>query len=89
MTFTPVNNYLYVKVIEENEAEDSGILLPQEYRAAESPFAAVEVLGASMMEAAWVPGTRLIVEAQMLRDIHHDGKIFTVVKENYVIGVLS
>jgi len=88
MTFTPVNNHLYVKVIEDNQAEESGILLPQDYRPAERPFAAVRVLGASM-EAAWVPGTVLIVEAQMLRDIEHKGQTFTVVKENYVIGVVS
>jgi len=88
MTFIPVNNHLYVKVIEDNQAEESGILLPQDYRPAERPFAAVRVLGASM-EAPWVPGTVLIVEAQMLRDIEYKGKTFTVVKENYVIGVVS
>jgi len=38
MTFTPVNNYLWVKTIEDSETEDSGILLPQDYRAVESPY---------------------------------------------------
>jgi co-chaperonin GroES (HSP10) len=88
MTFTPVNNHLHVRVIEERDTEDTGILLPQDYRPVDKPFAAVRVLGASMT-GAWVPGSLLVVEAQMLRDIEHNGETFTVVKENYVIGVLS
>jgi co-chaperonin GroES (HSP10) len=88
MTFTPVNNHLWVRTIEDEETEESGILLPQDYRPADKAFAVVRVLGASM-EAAWVVGTTLVVEAQMLRDIEHHDHIYTVVKENYVIGVLS
>jgi co-chaperonin GroES (HSP10) len=88
MTFIPVNNHLYVKVVEDEEAEESGILLPQDYRPADKPFAAVRVLATSM-EAEWTPGSLLVVEAQMLRDIEYNGETFTVVKENYVIGVLS
>jgi len=87
MRFTPVNNHLYVKVLQEDK-EETGVLLPQDYRSVEKPFAAVRVLGASMV-AAWVPGSILIVEAQMLRDIEYNGETFTVVKENYVIGALS
>jgi len=47
MTFTPVNNYLYVRTVEDIDTEDSGILLPQDYRAVESPFAVVEVVNCS------------------------------------------
>ena len=88
MTFTPVNNHLWVRTIEDEETEESGILLPQDYRPADKPFTAVRVLAASM-EAEWTPGSLLVVEAHMLRDIEHKGETFTVVKENYVIGVLS
>ena len=96
MIFTPVNNYLWVRPVEDSDAEESGILLPQDYRAAESPFAVVEVLSqvyTSGPDAAdmscWTVGTRLVVEAQMLRDIQHKNETFTVIKENYVIGILS
>ena len=41
MRLTPVNNYLTVQTVEETDIEDSGILLPQDYRAVESPFAVV------------------------------------------------
>jgi hypothetical protein len=37
MNFIPVNNYLYIRTVEDNETEDVGILLPQDYRSVESP----------------------------------------------------
>jgi len=94
MTFIPVNNYLYVKTIEASETEESGILLPQDYRAVESPFAVVEVISPYIREDeqcayGWPPGLQLVVEAHMLRDIQHNGQTFTVIKENHVIGILS
>ena len=90
MTFTPVNNYLWVRATEEEKTEDSGILLPQDYRAAESPFAVVEVVrSCGDSGVLWGTGLRLVVEAHMLRDIEHGGETFTVIKENHVIGILS
>jgi co-chaperonin GroES (HSP10) len=89
MTFTPVNNYLSVRTVED-ETEDSGILLPQDYRAVESPFAVVEVVGCSGESGTlWGTGLQIVVEAHMLRDIQHNGETFTVIKENHVIGILS
>ncbi len=87
MTFMPVNNYLYVEVLEE-EKEETGVLLPRDYRAVDNPFAVVRLIGSSW-ENSWTENSVLIVEAQMLRDIQHNGETFTVVKDNYVIGVLS
>ena len=90
MTFTPVNNYLYVKTLDEVETPDTGILLPQDYRAVDNPFAAVEVLSSSGDgEVIWEAGLQLIVEARMLQDIQLAGQTYTVIKENYIIGILS
>ena len=92
MTFTPVNNYLYVKTVSEatEEAPDCQILLPQEYRSVENPFAVVEIINCSGESGTlWGKGLRVIVEARMLQDISHGGEVFTVIKENHVIGILS
>ena len=90
MIFTPVNNYLYVKTVESSESEESDILLPQDYRAVESAFAAVEIVGCSGESGTlWGTGLQVVVEAHMLRDIQHNGETFTVIKENHVIGILS
>ena len=90
MTLTPVNNYLTVRTVEDTDTEDSGILLPQDYRAVESPFAVVEVVNCSGENGTvWSAGLQIVVEAQMLRDIQHNGETFTVIKENHVIGILT
>ena len=90
MTFTPVNNHLWVRTIEDEETEESGILLPQDYRSVENPFTVVEVINCSGESGTlWGPGLQLVVEAHMLRDIQHNGETFTVIKENHVIGILT
>ena len=73
MNFVPVNNYLYVRTVEDNETEDVGILLPQDYRSVESPFAVVELRQAhtTSNNVLWAYGLNLVVEAHMLRDIEH------------------
>jgi co-chaperonin GroES (HSP10) len=90
MTLTPVNNYLTVQTVEDTDTEESAILLPQDYRAAESPFAVVEVVNCSGESGTlWGTGLQIVVEAHMLRDIQHNGETFTVIKENHVIGILA
>ena len=96
MIFTPVNNYVHVRVVDDREEDVSDILLPGDYRPSTSPFAVVEVLsqvytsGSDTADmSCWMPGVQLVVEAQMLRDIQHNGETFTVIKENHVIGILS
>ncbi len=90
MNLSPVNNYLWVKTVEEEQMEDNGILLPQDYRAVESPFAVVEIVNCSGDSGIlWGSGLHIVVEAQMLRDIQYNGETFTVIKENHVIGILS
>ena len=75
---------------ERQTLDESCILLPQDYRAVESPFAVVEVVHCSGENGTlWGTGLQLVVEAHMLRDIQHNGETFTVIKENHVIGILS
>ena len=76
--------------MEDTDDDNSAILLPQDYRAADSPFAVVEVVNCSGESGTlWGTGLQLVVEAHMLRDIQHNGETFTVIKENHVIGILS
>jgi co-chaperonin GroES (HSP10) len=91
MNFVPVNNYLYVRTVEDDETEDVGILLPQDYRSVESPFAVVELLQThtTSNNVMWGAELRLVVEAHMLRDIEHNGETYTVIKEQYVIGIIG
>ena len=90
MNLSPVNNYLVVTAVEDPEDTGITVLLPQDYRPAESPFKVVEVVNCSGENGTiWGTGLQIVVEAQMLRDIEHNGETFTVIKENHVIGILS
>ena len=90
MTLTPVNNYLVVKAVDDPEDTGITVLLPQDYRPAESPFAVVEVINCSGESGTlWGTGLHVVVEAHMLRDVIHNSETFTVIKENHVIGILS
>jgi co-chaperonin GroES (HSP10) len=89
-TFTPVNNYLYVTAVEDTDTDESGILLPQDYRPVDNPHAVVQVVGCTGESGTlWGTGLQIVVEAHMLKDIQHNGETFTVIKENHVIGILS
>ena len=90
MNFVPVNNYLYIRTIDE-EDDNTGILLPQDYRSVESPHAVAELLQThtTANNVMWARGIHLVVEAHMVKDIQYKGDTFTVVKENHVIGILS
>ncbi len=62
MTLAPVNNYLSVRTVEDTDTEDSGILVPQDYRAVESPFAVVEVVNCSGESGTlWGTGLHIVV----------------------------
>ena len=90
MNFVPVNNYLYIRTIDE-EDDNTGILLPQDYRSVESPHAVAELLQThtTANNVMWARGIHLVVEADMMKDIQYNGDTFTVVKEQYVIGLVT
>jgi len=90
MNFVPVNNYLYIRTIDE-EDDNTGILLPQDYRSVESPHAVAELLQThtTANNVMWARGIHLVVEAHMMKDIQYNGDTFTVVKEQYVIGLVT
>jgi hypothetical protein len=89
MIFTPVNNYVYVEIVEEKKNEVA-ILLPHDYQPSEEPFVVVRVVKQSETSTGiWMEGACLVVEARMLQRIQYSGSSFTVIKENYIIGLLD
>ena len=88
MNFEPVNNYLYVKVIEKEE-EKTGVLVPEGYKVAKSPYQVVEIIRSSALNTYWMPETKVVVEASMLCNFQHGDDNFFFIKENYVVGMLT
>tara|TARA_Y100000310_G_C20366418_1_gene661407 strand:+ start:124 stop:405 length:282 start_codon:yes stop_codon:yes gene_type:complete len=93
MRFVPVNRHLLVEPLPEAK-EEPKILLPEDYHPKEQ-FAVVNLLRASPESNSgpnsyhWKPGRKLIVNAAMLEEIKIEDRVFHVILENYVVGVLS
>ena len=80
----PVNKYLVVAPILEQKQE-SGVLVPDEYRVDDSAFSLVELLTATS-GSTLTPGMKLIVPTHMIEELALFGKKHYVVLENHVVG---
>jgi len=89
MRLTPHNKNLTVELVEEDNNEGA-VLLPADYRPASAPYASVRVLDfAEDCISQWAPGTVLMVEAQMIREINFEDAVFYTIGENYIIGAIE
>jgi co-chaperonin GroES (HSP10) len=82
----PMNRRLVVEPILEQKKE-SGVLIPEEYRAQadHKDYALVKLTKASA-ESSLSAGTNLVVPSHMVEEIDIFGEIYHVVLENHVIG---
>ena len=92
MRFLPHNRNISVELVENEKTEEEGILLPADYRPAADPYAVVRVTAdgsAADCQRTWEPDWLLVVEAQMIRAIKYEDRLYYTIAENYVIGSLS
>ena len=90
MRLVPHNKNLTVELVDEEKGEEATILLPADYRPAGAPFAPVRVLDfAEDCANQWLPGTIVMIEAQMLREINFKDATFYTIGENYIIGAVE
>ena len=80
----PANKYLVVEPILEQKQE-SGVLVPDEYRVNDSAFSLVELL-ATNFGSTLTSGMKLVVPTHMIEEIALFGKKHYVVLENHVVG---
>lgn len=86
----PVNRYISVSVPEISSDEESTIVLPEDYKPAESRF--IEVVA---VNPAWdvrfevEEGDRLIVDRSMIEEISIGDTIYNVILDNYVVGTIE
>lgn len=83
----PMNNYLVVEPVLEKQ-EESGILVPDDYKVNQSAFCLVKLIAkTSNSRLTNVPeGTNIIVPSHMVEEINLFGEIHHVVLENNVVG---
>lgn len=89
MLLKPCNRHLLVEPLEEDEIEQTSILLPDDYKT-QNPFGVGRILDVSSdctLDA--VKGEKVVYSINMLQNITIAGKEFFLLLENYVLGVIS
>ena len=88
MHFRPCNRHILVSPIEEDEIEETGILLPEDYKS-ENPFGVAQIVGISSDCTLDVfLGEKVAYSTNMLQNITIAGKEFFLLLENYVLGII-
>jgi len=87
--FTPVNRHIWIFPIESKKPKEkkTTILVPDDYKVAESPYKAFKVNGVAEDCTSGVsPGETIVVENSMVSEIELDSEKIYLVLENYVYG---
>ena len=91
MMLNPRNRHLLViPQDEEEQDEERAVLLPENYRKPQSPYAVVSVLSvAPDVSQLLMAGDTLVVERSMLKEVTFEGETFYLVLENYILGIVE
>lgn len=86
----PVNRHILVDYYPPQEKTDTGILLPDDYKAPEQNHIIVEVLGvAEDVSFRCEKGDRIVIDKKMLDELSVEYSTYYTILENYVIGVID
>ena len=89
MNFKPCNRHILVSPIEEDQIDNTGILLPEDYKA-KNPFGVARVIKKSHDCSLDIyPGERVTYSSNMLQNVTIGGKEFLLLLENYVLGIIN
>ena len=87
--FKPVNRYILVEQ-EEEVIPASLIVLPDDYRPPEERYVTVEVKGVADDVRFVLPlTTKIIIDKSMLEEITVGATNYSVILDNYVVGIIS
>ena len=86
----PVNRHILVEYSPPQEKADTGILLPDDYKAPEQNHIIVEVLGvAEDVSFRCEKGDKIVIDKKMLDELSVEHSTYYTILENYVIGVID
>ena len=89
MTLVPHNRHLLVNPVEEDEIEETSILLPDDYKK-QNPYGAGVVTDmASDCTLLIDVGDTVLYSTSTLESIMFGGKEFFLLLENYVLGTIN
>ena len=90
--FKPVNRYILVDLLRKHSDDtESLIVLPEEYKTQdEERFAEVQAIAyASDVRFELSAGVNLVVDQSMIEEISIGGTIYSVILDNYVVGMIE
>jgi co-chaperonin GroES (HSP10) len=86
----PVNRHILVEYSPPQEKTDTGILLPDDYKAPEQNHIIVQVLGvAEDVSFRCEKGDKIVIDKKMLDELSVEHSTYYTILENYVIGVID
>ena len=92
MELIPLGRNIIIEFLVKDGEEPSPILLPSDYRPAETPYEVVRVASdeqGNQCDVEWDNGDLIVVEAHMIRQFTHDEVVYNFIGENHVIGWFS
>jgi len=95
MRFNPQNRYLLIQTQKQEDAENTGVLLPEGYVIPKDKYVAATVLASAAdckrdsvyNKLLYQQGTRVVVDASMVENVSVAGDEHEIVLENYVVGM--
>ena len=88
--FKPVNRYIQIDLTAKNEKEESIVLLPENFKKPEEKYVqCVYLSSADDVRFFLKPEDELIIDRKMVEEITVNDKVFHVILDNYVLGVVQ
>ncbi|MEK9769713.1 MAG: hypothetical protein VW683_12385 [Betaproteobacteria bacterium] len=87
--FKPVNRYILVEE-EQKDVQESLIVLPDDYKPAEERYTTVKVREvADDVRFKLVPSSKIVIDRSMLEEITIGHTNYSVILDNYVVGIVN
>jgi len=84
----PENNWILVELVKApEEKKESMVLLPEDFKAKESPYSVVKVIRDSTNEAAsFKKDELLVIPTHIIRDIQVESHSFSLIERNHIMA---
>ncbi len=97
MNFRPQNRYLLVQTQAQQDAENTGVLLPEGYSLPKDKYVMATVLDSAddckkeqiYNGVLYQRGSKIVVDASMVENVSVSGETYEIVLENYVVGFMQ
>ena len=95
MRFNPQNRYLLIQTQKQEDAENTGVLLPEGYSLPKDKYVVATVLASAAdckrddvyNKPLYQQGAKVVVDASMVEGVSVAGDEHEIVLENYVVGM--